>query len=139
MTSSTGSKGPISVLLYSDNVDVRNHVRSAIGDEIDGAALNWCEVATFDALDELTKAQTFNLLVLDGEAHKVGGMGVARELKNSIFNCPPVLLLTGRAQDAWLASWSLADSAVPRPLDVLELQDAVRQLLTQEVVVAERP
>lgn len=139
MTSTTGSKGPISVLLYSNNSDVRDHVRSAIGDELDGVVIQWREVATFGALDELTKAETFNLLVLDGEAHKVGGMGVARELKNSIYNCPPVLLLTGRAQDAWLASWSLADSAVPRPLDVVELQDAVRQLLTQEVVVTDRP
>lgn len=137
MTSTLGSKGPLSVLLYSDNLDVRDHVRGSVGDDVKGVKIAWQDVATFDALDELTKANSYDLMILDGEAHKVGGMGVARELKNSIYNCPPILLLTGRAQDAWLASWSLADGAVPRPLDAFELQETVEKLLTQELVVSE--
>lgn len=138
MTSTPGAKGPLSVLLYSNDSDVRAHVRNALGDDVDGVEIRWQDTATFGALDELVKNQRFDLIILDGETHKVGGMGVARELKNSVYDCPPILLLTGRAQDAWLASWSLADGAVPRPLDAFELQDAVRSLLTHDVVVAER-
>jgi hypothetical protein len=36
-----------------------------------------------------------------------------------------VLVLTGRPQDAWLATWSRADAAVPHPLDPRALADAV--------------
>ncbi|WP_435300241.1 hypothetical protein [Timonella sp. A28] len=136
MTSTSGTKSPYSVLLYSDNSDVRTHVRSAVGDVIDEAELRWQDVATWDALDELVQNNSFHLLILDGETHKVGGLGIARELKNSVYNCPPILVLTGRAQDAWLASWSLADDAVPRPLDAFELQKAVHGLLTRDVVAA---
>jgi len=70
----------------------------------------------------------FDLLILDGEAGKVGGMGLTRELKNSVFDCPPVLVLTGRPQDAWLATWSQADAVVPHPLDPLSVARAVSQL-----------
>jgi DNA-binding response OmpR family regulator len=137
MTSIQGLKGPVSILIYSSDADVRSHVQDSLGDSINDVEIQWHEVATFEALRELANNSVYNLLILDGEAHKVGGMGAARELKNSIYNCPPILLLTGRAQDAWLASWSLADGAVPRPLDVFELQEAVRQLLTQELVVSD--
>ena len=71
----------------------------------------------------------WDLLVLDGEADKAGGMGLCRQLKNEIYACPPVLVLTGRPQDGWLASWSLADDAVPRRFDAVALQRAVADLL----------
>ncbi len=35
--------------------------------------------------------------ILDGEAAKSGGMGLCRQLKHEVFDCPPVLVLTGRA------------------------------------------
>ena len=44
-------------------------------------------------------------------------MGIARQAKDEIYQCPPVLVLTGRSQDSWLATWSRADAAVPHPLD----------------------
>ena len=71
----------------------------------------------------------FDLFVLDGEAAKSGGMGLCRQLKDELFRCPPVLLLTGRPQDAWLASWSLADAVVAAPFDPVELQGVVARLL----------
>ena len=120
------------ILLYSDDRTVREEVRSAVG-HVDGAgeAIEWVDVATYDEVVKRADAGGFDMYVLDGEADKVGGMGICRQLKNEIFNCPPVLLLTGRPQDAWLASWSLADAAVPRPLDPLELQKAVRSILAE--------
>ena len=38
------------------------------------------------------------------------GMGICRQLKDEIFRCPPILVLTGRPQDGWLAAWSRADA-----------------------------
>jgi AmiR/NasT family two-component response regulator len=52
-------------------------------------------------------------------------MGIARQMKDEVFAAPPVVLLTGRPQDAWLATWSRAEAAVPQPLDPVRLADAV--------------
>ncbi len=68
------------------------------------------------------------MLVLDGEATPVGGLGVCKQLHDEIYHCPPVLVLTGRPQDAWLAAWSRAEAAVPHPLDPRMLADAVATL-----------
>ena len=67
-------------------------------------------------------------VILDGEAAPTGGLGLCRELKNEIYNCPPVLVLTGRPQDGWLAAWSLADAVVPHPLDPIQVAEAVASL-----------
>ena len=61
-------------------------------------------------------------------------MGLARQLKDEIFRCPPILVLTGRPQDAWLASWSNADAVVSRPLDPVELHGAVAALVESPAV-----
>ena len=52
-------------------------------------------------------------------------MGIAKQLKDEIYQCPPLLVLTGRPQDAWLATWSRADAAVPHPIDPIQLAEAV--------------
>ena len=44
-----------------------------------------------------------------------------------------VLVLTGRPQDAWLATWSRAEAAVPHPLDPMQLADTVVRLLRERV------
>ena len=58
---------------------------------------------------------------------------MARQLKNEIFHCPPILVLTGRVQDNWLATWSLADAAVAQPLDPMALGDVVLRLVRDSV------
>ena len=73
--------------------------------------------------------------MLDGEAVPVGGMGVCRQIKDEIFHCPPVLLLIGRPQDAWLATWSRADAAVTLPVDPVEFADALAALLRSRLAV----
>ncbi|WP_265521427.1 hypothetical protein [Oerskovia flava] len=120
------------VLLYSDDRTVREQVRLAVGRRVRAGApdIVWHEVATHDEVLRSADDERWDLLVLDGEADKSGGMGLCRQLKNEIYACPPVLVLTGRAQDGWLASWSLADEAVPRPFDAVELQRAIVALLT---------
>lgn len=121
------------VLLYSDDRTVREQVRLAVGPRLGAGApeIRWTEVATPTEVVRRADDETWDLLVLDGEADKAGGMGLCRQLKNEIYECPPVLVLTGRPQDAWLATWSLADGVVSRPLDPFEVQAAVARLLTQ--------
>jgi DNA-binding response OmpR family regulator len=106
-------------------------VRLAVGRRVRAGApdIVWKEVATAAAVVAAADKGGLDLLVLDGEADKAGGMGLCRQLKNEIFRCPPVLVLTGRPQDGWLASWSLADEAVPRPFDAIELQRAIVSLI----------
>jgi DNA-binding response OmpR family regulator len=70
---------------------------------------------------------------LDGEAAPAGGMGLCKQLKDEIYQCPPVLVLTGRPQDAWLATWSRADMVVPHPLDPMAVVDAVAALARRRV------
>ncbi|QAY62915.1 response regulator transcription factor [Xylanimonas allomyrinae] len=136
MTSSSTRTGGPRVLLYSDDQTVRAQVRTAVGPRLRAHApeIDWLEVATAAAVVDAADRERWDLVVLDGEADKAGGMGLARQLKNEIYECPPVLVLTGRAEDAWLASWSLADAVVPRPLDSVALQSAVAGLLAGATV-----
>lgn len=119
------------VLLYSDDRTVREQVRLAVGPRLRAGApdIEWSEAATPAAVVDRADNETWDLLVLDGEADQAGGMGLCRQLKNEIYECPPVLVLTGRPEDAWLATWSLADGVVPRPLDAVKVQEAVAKLL----------
>ncbi|MGL4178205.1 MAG: hypothetical protein ACRCSN_19290, partial [Dermatophilaceae bacterium] len=89
---------------------------------------SWRECATAPAVIEAMDAGGYDVVVLDAEAAPVGGLGLCRQLKNEIFRCPPVLVLIGRPQDGWLAGWSLADDAVPHPLDPVVVADAVAAL-----------
>lgn len=133
-TSSTEVGGATSsprVLLYSDDRTVREQVRLAVGPRLRAGApdIEWSETATPAAVVDKADNETWDLLVLDGEADQAGGMGLCRQLKNEIYECPPVLILTGRPEDTWLASWSLADGVVSRPLDAIKVQEAVAKLL----------
>ena len=125
-----GAPYQLSVLLYSDDVATRDAVRVAVGRRParDVEVSTWLECATAAAVIEAVETGEFDLLVLDGEAAQTGGLGLCRQLKNEIFSCPPVLVLTGRPQDGWLAAWSQADLAVPHPLDPMAVAEAVAEL-----------
>lgn len=118
------------ILLYSDDVTTRDKVRLAVGKRParDVTVESWHEVATGPMALAAAESGSFDLLILDGEAGKVGGMGLARQLKNEVYECPPILVLTGRPQDAWLAAWSMADLAVPHPLDPIVMAAGVAEL-----------
>ena len=120
----------LSVLLYSDDFATRDAVRIAVGRRParDVQVASWHECATAPAVIEAVETGEFDLLILDGEAAPTGGLGLCRQLKNEILDCPPVLVLIGRPQDAWLAAWSQADQAVPHPLDPIVVARAVAEL-----------
>ncbi|MET9549404.1 hypothetical protein ABZY36_29455 [Streptomyces sp. NPDC006627] len=119
------------VLVYSDNASTREQVRSATGRRpaADVPEVEFIECATLPAvLKELDRGGV-DVCVFDGEATPAGGMGVCRQVKDEIFRAPPVLLLIGRPQDAWLATWSRAEAAVTLPVDPVEFADALAALL----------
>ncbi|MEU2153752.1 hypothetical protein ABZ532_01770 [Streptomyces sp. NPDC019396] len=119
------------VLVYSDNANTREQVRLAAGRRpaADVPPVEYIECATLPAvLSELDKGG-IDVCVLDGETAPAGGMGVCRQIKDEIFRCPPVLVLMGRPQDAWLATWSRADAAVTLPVDPVEFGESLAALL----------
>ena len=88
------------------------------------------EFATGPALRlYLDSKQSVDLFILDGEAVPEGGMGIARQLKDEVFECPPVLVITGRKEDAWLAAWSMAEASVMHPIDPFTLAHTAANLL----------
>lgn len=126
------------VLIYSDDHTVRQQVMAALGRRpaSDLPALEYVEVATEPRAIEIVDAGGLDLLILDGEATPAGGMGVCRQLKDEIYHCPPILVLVGRPQDAWLATWSRADAVTAHPIDAIALAGAVTALLRARLAVA---
>jgi DNA-binding response OmpR family regulator len=119
------------VLVYSDDRNVREQVRLAAGRRpaADVPQVEFLECATQPAVLAALDQGGIDVCVLDGEAVPSGGMGICRQLKDEIFRCPPVLLLIGRPQDTWLATWSRADAVVTHPIDPVALTDALAGLL----------
>ena len=127
------------IALYSDDSSVRASVISALGKQLDPtlAVHEIKEFATADALRlYVDSKKQVDLFVLDGEAVPEGGMGVARQLKDEVFNCPPVLLITGRAQDNWLAAWSKAEGTVTHPIDPFTIAAKCAALLKSDSALA---
>ncbi|MFJ7042416.1 hypothetical protein ACIQVC_03345 [Streptomyces sp. NPDC101112] len=119
------------VLVYSDDSNTREQVRLATGRRPapDVPFVEFLECATPAAVVKELDKGGIDVCVLDGEAVPMGGMGLCRQIKDEVFQCPPVLLLIGRPQDAWLATWSRADGAVTLPVDPVEFASALASLL----------
>lgn len=126
---------PLHIMNYSSNARTREQVRLALGTRIhpELPELTYTDVATGPMVISLIDGGGFDLVILDGEASPVGGMGIAKQLKDEITDCPPILVITGRADDAWLANWSRAEAAVPHPIDPIRLGEAVVGLLRSSV------
>jgi DNA-binding response OmpR family regulator len=125
----------LKILVYSDDADTRDQVILALGrrPHPDLPEAEYVEVATEPVVLQQMDSGSIDLAILDGEAVPAGGMGIAKQLKDEIYQCPPLLVLTGRPQDAWLATWSRAEAAVPHPIDPLLLAEAVKRLLASRV------
>ncbi|WP_328555966.1 MULTISPECIES: hypothetical protein [unclassified Streptomyces] len=119
------------VLVYSDDSNTRAQVRLATGRRPapDVPLVEFIECATPAAVIKELDKGGIDVCVLDGEAVPMGGMGICRQIKDEIFNCPPALVLIGRPQDAWLATWSRADAAVTLPVDPVEFAASLASLL----------
>lgn len=132
------------IIVYSDDSSVRSSIASALGVRVakDLPEHEIHEFATGAALrayiDSKNVAGEFraDLFILDGEAAQEGGLGIARQLKDEVFNCPPVLVITGRKEDKWLAAWSLAEASVIHPIDPFTLAKTTAELLRGTSIVS---
>ena len=131
------SEDRLTILVYSDDKTVRSHIAAALGSRVapELAPHVIVEFATGPALRLYVDGRTrsgdidIDLFILDGESAPEGGMGIARQLKDEVFNCPPVLVITARKEDAWLATWSRAEANILHPIDPFTLADTVADLL----------
>ena len=125
------------VLVYSDNANTREQVRMAAGRRpaADLPPVEFLECATMHAVLKALDKGGIDACVLDGEAVPIGGMGLCRQIKDEVFNSPPVLLLMGRPQDPWLATWSRAESAVTLPVEPIGFPEALAALLRTRLAV----
>lgn len=127
------------ILVYSDDSSVRKSIISALGKRVivELPEHKIIEIATGPALWlHLDSKKNVDLFILDGEAVPEGGMGIARQLKDEVFNCPPVLLVIGRAQDNWLAAWSRAEDTTIHPIDPFTLAKKAANLLRTRIEIS---
>ena len=132
------------IIVYSDDSSVRASIVSALGRRVavDLPEHEIHEFATGSALRAYVDGKNVgggsraDLFILDGEAAQEGGLGMARQLKDELFNCQPVLVIKGRKEDAWLAAWSMAEASVVHPIDPFTLAKTASQLLRGTTLVS---
>ncbi|MFD9735366.1 hypothetical protein [Umezawaea sp. NPDC059074] len=123
------------ILVFSHRPEVRETIITAVGRRPapDLGKVDYIEAGTIaEVLYEVDNGNA-DLLILDGEAQPTGGMGLSRQLKNEITECPPIVVAVRRRDDRWLATWSQADAVIVHPLDPLAAAETVAEVLRTTV------
>jgi CheY-like chemotaxis protein len=125
---------PFIVLVYSNDAATRRRIILAVGPRPakDLPRIEFREVATEPVVHRTVSNGDVDLAILDGEAWPAGGMGICRQLKDEQAYAPPTIVIVGRADDRWLASWSMAEGVVTHPIDPSALTAQVVALLRAE-------
>jgi len=125
------SPANLTVVVYSQLADLRAAVRTAVGRRAapDLGRIDWVECANYSQLRNQLDSGDIDLVLVDGDAQPTGGIGLCRQFKNEIPDCPPIVVLLERAQDRWLAAWSQADATLVRPIDPMVAARTVAELL----------
>lgn len=120
-----------SVLVFSHRAEVRDAIVNAVGRRPapDLGRVTFIEVGTVAEVLMEMDAGAVDLAILDGEAQPTGGIGLCRQLKDEITDCPPIIIAVRRRDDRWLASWSRADAVLVHPLDPLTSAETVAEVL----------
>ena len=120
------------VLLYSDDARVRDRMRLAIGTRpAADLEVEFVDSSTYDDCIRLIDDYDLDLLVLDGEAAPAGGLGIARQLRDEVDECPPIAVVIARAADRWLAAFAKVDATLVHPLDPVTTGRTVAALLRE--------
>ncbi len=129
--SKAGEAANRTVLVFSHLPQVREQIVNAVGRRPapDIGRLTFVEAGTIAEVLAHLDAGTVDLAVFDGEAQPTGGMGLCRQVKHEISECPPVIVVVRRQDDRWLATWSMADSVLVHPLDPLTAAETVADVL----------
>lgn len=119
------------VLVFSHRPEVREAIINAVGRRpaADVGRVQYVEAGTIAEVLTQVDAGAVDVAILDGEAQPTGGMGLSRQLKNEIAQCPPVIIAVQRRDDRWLAVWSQADAVLVHPLDPLIAAETVAEVL----------
>ncbi|MGB6161518.1 MAG: hypothetical protein WCF33_11975 [Pseudonocardiaceae bacterium] len=125
------SSNATTVLVFSHRPEVREAIINAVGRRpaADVGRVRYVEAATIAKVLAEVDAGGVDLAILDGEAQPTGGMGLSRQLKNEIAQCPPLIVAVRRRDDRWLAVWSQADAVIVHPLDPLVAAETVAEVL----------
>jgi DNA-binding response OmpR family regulator len=130
MTSDSAPPRPTTVLLYSDDPKVRATMRLSIGTRPSAdLSVRFVEASTQGEVIRLVDSTDIDLLVLDGEAAPSGGLGIARQLKDEVDDCPPTCVVIARSADRWLAAYARVDATLTHPLDPMTTGQTVASLL----------
>jgi DNA-binding response OmpR family regulator len=120
------------VLLYSDDPQVRDRMRLAIGTRPAAELeVEFVDSSSYDECIRLMDEYQIDLLVLDGEATPGGGLGIARQLRDEVSDCPPIAVVIARAADRWLAAYAKVDATLVHPLDPVTTGRTVAALLRE--------
>lgn len=120
------------MLLYSDDAQVRDRMRLAIGDRpTPDLTVTFLEAATYGECMRTVDDYQVDLLMLDGEAVPAGGLGIARQLKDELSAAPPMCVVIARAADRWLAAYTRVEATLVHPLDPVTTGRTVAALLRQ--------
>ncbi len=128
----------LTVVVYSQLAALRSDVRTAVGRRAasDLGRIEWVECANYSQLRNQLDTGDVDLVLVDGDAQPTGGIGLCRQFKNEITDCPPIIVLLARAQDRWLAAWSQADAILVRPIDpVLTARTVAETLRARDTAI----
>jgi len=127
----TTSASALKILVFSHRPEIREAIITAVGyrPAPDLGRVDYLETSTIDDVLFVVDNDHIDLAILDGEAQPTGGMGVSRQLKNELDDCPPIVVAVRRRDDRWLATWSQADAVIVHPLDPLAAAETVAEVL----------
>lgn len=118
------------VLLYSDDPQVRERMRLAVGPRpAADLSVEFVEASDYAACVRLVDDYEIDLMLLDGEATPGGGIGIARQIKDDRDDAPPTCVVIARAADRWLAAYAEVDATLLHPLDPVTTGQTVAELL----------
>jgi hypothetical protein len=109
------------VLLYSDDVAVRDKIRLAIGTRpAADLTVEFVDATTWEDCRRLLDDYEIDLMILDGEASPA---------KDEYADPPPTCVVIARAADRWLAAFAQVDHTLMYPLDPVTTGQAVAGML----------
>ncbi|HEX5118905.1 MAG TPA: hypothetical protein VFW65_27280 [Pseudonocardiaceae bacterium] len=128
---SAQSASALRILVFSHRPEIREAIITAVGyrPATDLGRVDYLEAGTISDVLFVVDNERIDLAILDGEAQPTGGMGLSRQLKNELDDCPPIVVAVRRRDDRWLATWSQADAVIVHPLDPLAAAETVAEVL----------
>jgi CheY-like chemotaxis protein len=119
------------ILVFSHRPEVRDSIINAVGRRpaTDLGRVTYVEAGGVAEVLTAMDSGEVDLAILDGEAQPTGGIGLTRQLKHELADCPPIVVAVRRKDDRWLATWSQADGVLVHPLDPLTAAEIVADVL----------